>query len=87
VLKGLAHFFVHETCGKCVPCRVGTTQIHAMLTKIAAGNALPADLERLEELGRMIKNSSLCGLGLTAANPVLTALEHIPLLKQVPEAH
>ncbi|MBN2306338.1 MAG: NAD(P)H-dependent oxidoreductase subunit E [Anaerolineae bacterium] len=76
VLEGLAHFFVHETCGKCVPCRLGTQQIYRLLGTITGGSGSSAHLDRLETLGRTIKSTCACGLGLTAANPVLTYLHH-----------
>jgi NADH-quinone oxidoreductase subunit F len=76
VLKGLAHFFVHETCGRCVPCRVGTMQIHSLLEKIINGQGVSDDLDKLYKLGTMIRDSSVCGLGMTAANPTLTILDH-----------
>jgi bidirectional [NiFe] hydrogenase diaphorase subunit len=73
-----AHFFmdfcVDESCGKCVPCRVGTVQIRAMLDKILAGEASADDLKRLEKLCAMVKNTSLCGLGQSAPNPVISTL-------------
>jgi bidirectional [NiFe] hydrogenase diaphorase subunit len=67
-------FCVDESCGKCVPCRVGTVQIRAMLDKILAGDAVPDDLERLEKLCGLVKDTSLCGLGQSAPNPVLSTL-------------
>lgn len=76
VLEGLAHFFVHETCGLCTPCRLGTKQIYNYLKKIDLGTGSAADLQKLEELGQTIKRTCNCGLGLTAANPVLTALNN-----------
>mgnify|MGYP000104497199 CR=1 FL=1 len=79
VLKGLAHFFVHETCGRCVPCRLGTYQIHTLLDRITAGAGTSNDLAQLEEIGGLIRRSSVCGLGMTAANPVLTTLRAFDL--------
>lgn len=75
-----------ETCGKCVPCRTGTVQLYAMLTKILKGQATQADLEKMEALCYMVKDTSLCGLGMTAPNPVLSTLryfkeEYLTLLK------
>jgi len=75
VLRTLAHFFVHETCGQCAPCRLGTTQIFRLLDKIAQGQGGPADLEKLEHLGKSMKAISLCGLGQTAPNALLTSLD------------
>jgi len=76
VLEGLAHFFVHETCGQCAPCRLGTRQIYKLLNTINRGTGTPAGLEKLEKLGQTIRKTCACGLGMTAANPVLTFLQH-----------
>ncbi len=67
-----------ETCGKCVPCRTGTVQLYALLTKILNGEATTVDLDRLEALCHMVKDMSLCGLGMTAPNPVLSTLRYFP---------
>jgi bidirectional [NiFe] hydrogenase diaphorase subunit len=69
-------FCMDESCGKCVPCRVGTTQMHRLLTKIANGLATRADLVKLEGLCDLVKHTSLCGLGQTAPNPVLSTLRY-----------
>ena len=69
-------FVQSESCGKCVACRVGTRHLVGMLEKIAAGQGTEEDLARLEKLGRIVQNSSLCGLGQTAPIPVLTALKY-----------
>jgi NADH:ubiquinone oxidoreductase subunit F (NADH-binding) len=74
VLESLAHFFAHETCGQCAPCRLGTRQIHHSLQKINSGTGATADLQKMEKLGQTIKKSCVCGLGLTAGNPFLTFL-------------
>ena len=63
-----------ESCGKCIPCRAGTVQMHGLLTKILARKATARDLQKLEDLCEMVKNTSLCGLGQTAPNPVLSTL-------------
>ena len=63
-----------ESCGKCTPCRVGTKRLLEILDKITAGNGELADLDELEELANYIKSASLCGLGQTAPNPVLSTL-------------
>jgi NADH-quinone oxidoreductase subunit F len=69
--------FTHsESCGKCVPCRVGLDQALRMLNRFTDGTASLLDLERLDELCRMVRDTSLCGLGQTAPNPVLTTLRH-----------
>jgi bidirectional [NiFe] hydrogenase diaphorase subunit len=76
VAKFFMEFCMSESCGKCVPCRVGTTQIHNLLVKITAGNAKPSDIAMLEELCDLVKNTSLCGLGQTAPNPVMSTLRY-----------
>ena len=76
----LARFFldftVDESCGKCTPCRVGTRRLLEILDKIISGNGEMEDIDRLEELSTYIKSASLCGLGQTAPNPVLSTLRY-----------
>ncbi|MHA1394208.1 MAG: NADH-quinone oxidoreductase subunit NuoF, partial [Promethearchaeota archaeon] len=76
----LAHYFIHftqeESCGKCTPCRVGTRRMLEILQKIIDGKGTLEDLEILESTANMVKKSSLCGLGQTAPNPVLTTLKY-----------
>ncbi len=74
VAKFYMEFSEQESCGKCVPCRAGTVQMHELLTKIFDKKATLADLDKLEALCRMVKDMSLCGLGQTAPNPVLSTL-------------
>jgi len=69
-------FCVDESCGKCVPCRVGTVKIRHMLDNIIAGNSVPEDLDKLEKLCRLVQTTSLCGLGQSAPNPVLSTLKY-----------
>ena len=69
-------FTVDESCGKCTPCRVGTKRLLEILDKIISGNGEMEDLDRLEELSTYIKSASLCGLGQTAPNPVLSTLRY-----------
>ncbi len=69
-------FAEKESCGKCVPCRLGTRQLLDILEGICEGNGRPGDIELLEELGKGIKAGSLCGLGQTAPNPVLTTIRY-----------
>jgi bidirectional [NiFe] hydrogenase diaphorase subunit len=69
-------FCADESCGKCLPCRVGTVQIRSRLDKIIAGRAGPDDLVKLESLCQTVKTSSLCGLGQSAPNPVLSTLSY-----------
>lgn len=77
VLEGLAKFFVHESCGQCAPCRLGTKQIYNILQKINDGKVIASDLRKAEKLGQTIKSTCICGLGMTAANPFLTFLQNI----------
>jgi NADH-quinone oxidoreductase subunit F len=76
----IARFFTDfcraESCGKCAPCRIGTKRMFEILTRIARGEGEMADLDRLAEFGEMIREASLCGLGQTAPNPVLSTLRH-----------
>ncbi|WP_275574920.1 complex I 51 kDa subunit family protein [Neosynechococcus sphagnicola] len=76
----IARFYMEfcrgESCGKCVPCRAGTVQLYALLTKIMNQEATAADLAQLESLSYMVKEMSLCGLGQTAPNPVLSTLKY-----------
>ncbi|GIV15320.1 MAG: NADH dehydrogenase [Armatimonadota bacterium] len=76
VAKFFMDFCVSESCGKCVPCRVGTAQMYHLLNKITSGEATMEDLALLEELCDMVKYTSLCGLGQTAPNPVLSTLQY-----------
>ena len=76
VAKFFMEFCMSESCGKCVPCRVGTTQIHNLLCKITSGEGKPGDIPLLEELADVVKNTSLCGLGQTAPNPVMSTLRY-----------
>ena len=69
-------FLVEESCGKCTPCRVGLQRMQEMLIAITEGRGEEGDIERLEELSKVIQDGSLCGLGQTAPNPVLTTLKY-----------
>jgi len=69
-------FCVDESCGKCLPCRVGTAQIRDKLDDLIGGGAAPEDLEKLEKLCNTVKRTSLCGLGQSAPNPVLSTLKY-----------
>ncbi|MCL2357420.1 MAG: NADH-quinone oxidoreductase subunit NuoF [Defluviitaleaceae bacterium] len=68
-------FTMEESCGKCSPCRIGNTRLYEILEKITSGNGEESDLTQLEELAHTIKNTSLCGLGNSAPNPVLSTLK------------
>jgi len=76
VAKFFIEFCMSESCGKCVPCRVGTVQIYNVLKRITEGKGKPTDIGLLEELCDLVKNTSLCGLGQTAPNPVLSTLNY-----------
>jgi ferredoxin len=69
-------FTVDESCGKCTPCRIGTHRMLEILEKITSGKGEPEDLDKLIELGNHIKATSLCGLGQTAPNPVLSTIRY-----------
>ena len=74
VAKFYMEFICDESCGKCTPCRIGTKRMLELLTKITDGKATMDDLDALEDLAHNVKNNSLCGLGQTAPNPVLSTL-------------
>ena len=76
IAKFFLEFTVDESCGKCTPCRVGTRRLLEMLTKITEGKGTMQDLEDMKELCYYIKENSLCGLGQTAPNPVLSTLNY-----------
>ena len=76
IAKFFLEFTVEESCGKCTACRIGTKRMLEILTKITKGQADMADLDKLEELCYYVKNNSLCGLGQTAPNPVLSTLRY-----------
>jgi NADH:ubiquinone oxidoreductase subunit F (NADH-binding)/(2Fe-2S) ferredoxin/NAD-dependent dihydropyrimidine dehydrogenase PreA subunit len=77
-------FTQNESCGKCVPCRIGTKRMLEMLQRITKGEGEEGDLERLQEMGELIKRTSLCGLGQTAPNPVLSTIRYF---REEYEAH
>jgi len=76
VAKFFLEFTVEESCGKCPPCRLGTTVMHDILLNITEGRGAEGDIELLEDLSRDIITASLCGLGQTAPNPVLTTIKY-----------
>jgi [NiFe] hydrogenase diaphorase moiety large subunit len=76
VARNFVHFFAHESCGFCTPCRVGTTILKDTMDKIAQGHGTPFDLAEVEHLNYVLQNTSHCGLGRTACNPVLHTLKH-----------
>ena len=76
IAKFFLEFTVDESCGKCAPCRIGTVRLLEILNKITDGNGEMEDLDKLEELANYIKSASLCGLGQTAPNPVISTLRY-----------
>ena len=76
VARFFMEFCMDESCGKCVPCRVGTVQLHRLLSKFVDKTATPADLIKLEGLCKLVKHTSLCGLGQAAPNPVISTLNY-----------
>jgi [NiFe] hydrogenase diaphorase moiety large subunit len=78
MVNNFTHFFAHESCGFCTPCRVGTSLLKKQLDKIVKGHGSAGDIVELEATCQLVKNHSHCGLGQTAANPILTTLERYP---------
>ncbi len=76
VAKFFMEFCLDESCGKCTPCRVGTVEMYDLLCKITSGEADEDDLQTLEDLCHLVQETSLCGLGMTAPNPVLNTLRY-----------
>ncbi|MFH1609180.1 MAG: NADH-ubiquinone oxidoreductase-F iron-sulfur binding region domain-containing protein, partial [Candidatus Bipolaricaulota bacterium] len=76
VARFFLEFTADESCGRCVPCRVGTQMMLGILNRIVQGDGTEDDLTRLAEIGEMVKSASLCGLGQTAPNPVLSTLRY-----------
>ncbi|MBI5641804.1 MAG: SLBB domain-containing protein [Nitrospirae bacterium] len=76
VAKYFLSFCQSESCGKCPPCRIGTYQMLEILERITSGKGEAGDIERLEEIGKLIKDGALCGLGNSAPNPVLTTIKY-----------
>ncbi|EGW39952.1 NADH-quinone oxidoreductase subunit NuoF [Desulfosporosinus sp. OT] len=76
IAKFFLEFSVDESCGRCTACRVGTKRLHEILTKITEGKGTLDDLDKLEKLGKIIKDTSLCGLGQTAPNPILSTIKY-----------
>jgi [NiFe] hydrogenase diaphorase moiety large subunit len=78
IIRNFAHFFAHESCGFCTPCRVGTTLLKNSLDKIVGGHGTAYDVNEMKQVAALVKHHSHCGLGQTAANPVLNGLQHFP---------
>ena len=84
ITKYFLQFTQEESCGKCVPCRIGTKRLLEILERITSGKGQQGDIERLETLGEMVVSASLCGLGKSAPNPILSTIEHF---REEYEAH
>ena len=78
VARFFMEFCMDESCGKCIPCRAGTVQMYDILRRITKGEGSPADLEMLKSLAVLLRETSLCGLGQTAPNPVVSTLKYFP---------
>lgn len=78
IISNFTHFFAHESCGFCTPCRVGTTLLKNGLDKIASGHGTKSDVDEMYRMATMVKRRSHCGLGQTAPNPLLDALKRFP---------
>jgi NADH-quinone oxidoreductase subunit F len=76
VSRYFLNFLREESCGKCVPCRVGVKRMHEIVTRICNGHGVPEDIDQLEELCATIQEAALCGLGKSAPNPVLSTLRY-----------
>ncbi len=76
VARYFLNFLCEESCGKCVPCRMGVKRMHEIVAKICNGQGEPEDIDRLEELAKTIQEAALCGLGKSAPNPVLSTLKY-----------
>jgi len=78
VARFFMEFCMEESCGKCIPCRAGTVQMYDILRRMTIGEATPDDLEMLKSLSELLRETSLCGLGQTAPNPVMSTLKYFP---------
>lgn len=77
-VRNFAHFFAHESCGFCTPCRVGTSLMQDLVVKVHSGHATTYDLDEMRKLGKLMQVACHCGLGQTAPNPILDSLEQFP---------
>jgi len=87
MVQNFAHFFAHESCGFCTPCRVGGSLLKDLVDKLVNGHATQYDITAMQQIGALMKRTSLCGLGSTAPNPVLDLLERFPQLVEDRLAH
>ncbi len=76
IAKFYLEFTMDESCGRCTPCRIGTKRLYEMLNKITSGKATMADIDAMKQLAYMVKDGSLCGLGQSAPNPIISTLKH-----------
>jgi bidirectional [NiFe] hydrogenase diaphorase subunit len=76
VARYFMEFCMDESCGKCIPCRAGTVQMHDILRRITKGEASESDIEVLEQLSRLLRETSLCGLGQGAPNSVVSTMRY-----------
>jgi len=76
ISKFFLEFTQAESCGKCIPCRLGTKRLLEILTRITEGDGKEGDIELLQDLGRDVRDSSLCGLGISAPNPILSTIKY-----------
>jgi [NiFe] hydrogenase diaphorase moiety large subunit len=87
MVQNFAHFFVHESCGFCTSCRVGGSLLKDLVEKLVNGHATHYDVTEMKQLGALMQRTSFCGLGTTAANPVLDLLMRFPQLVEKQLAH
>ena len=78
MVQNFTHFFCHESCGFCTPCRVGGALMKNLIDKVIVGHATRNDLREMENIGQVMRQNSHCGLGATAPNPVLDTLDKFP---------
>ena len=87
MVQNFAQFFVHESCGFCTPCRVGGSLLKDLVEKLVNGHATQYDVAEMKQIGALMQGTSFCGLGTTAANPVLDLLNRFPQLVEEQLAH
>ena len=89
IVQNFTHFFAEESCGFCTPCRVGTSLLKKQFDKIHSGHGSAGDIKELRDIAKLIKDTSHCGLGQSAAEPILTTLERYPNLyeRQIKQQH
>ena len=80
MVQNFAHFFVHESCGFCTPCRIGSALMKDLVDKVRTGHASRYDLNEMRNIGKLMQTSSHCGLGTSAPNPVLDTLSKFPYI-------